>query len=200
MRCRPLLFVCLLAALAGVLRAAEPLRLLIVDGQNNHNWQAMTPVMKADLEKTGRFQVEVATTPDAKAPKDAWNTFRPEFAKYQVVLSNYNGQPWPEEVQKGLEMYVANGGGLVIIHAANNAFPDWPEWNKMIGLGWRGAEFGDRITLDEKGTLTRILKKAGPGAGHGKQHEFAIEVHDRIGQGRAGAGWGLDHVGGCLHA
>lgn len=158
--------------------AAEKLRLLIIDGQNNHNWKAMTPMMSAELEKTGRFSVEVATTPDNKAPADAWNAFRPDFGKFNVVLSNYNGQLWPEEVRKGLVKFVSGGGGLVIIHAANNAFAEWPEWNEMIGLGWRGAEFGDRVTLDDAGKVVRTEKGQGPGAGHGSQHEFPIVIRD----------------------
>jgi hypothetical protein len=107
--------------------AAEKLRVLIIDGQNNHTWKNMTPPMKADLERSGRFDVTVATTPPAKAPKDAWDAFHPDFSKYDVVLSNYNGEPWPQSVQKALEAYVAGGGGLAIIHAANNAFEGWPE-------------------------------------------------------------------------
>jgi hypothetical protein len=62
-------------------RAAEKLKLLIIDGQNNHNWAAMTPPMKATLEKTERFMVDVATTPPGKSPKEAWNEFRPDFTK-----------------------------------------------------------------------------------------------------------------------
>lgn len=156
--------------------AAETLRLLIIDGQNNHDWKAMTPPMKEALEETGRFTVDVATTPDNKAPKEAWDAFRPEFSKYDVVLSNYNGQPWPKEVQEALAKYVSEGGGLVIIHAANNAFPDWPEWNQMIGLGWRNNTFGDRITVDDSGQVVRTPKGEGPGAGHGPQHEYTVEV------------------------
>lgn len=159
--------------------AADKLRLLIIDGQNNHDWKAMTPPMKAQLEKTGRFTVEVATTPDNKAPAEAWNGFRPDFTRYDVVLSNYNGQFWPSEVQRGLEKFVGEGGGLVIIHAANNAFEQWPEWNKMIGLGWRGNSFGDRVTLDDKGAVVRTPKGAGPGAGHGPQHEYPVVIRDR---------------------
>src|SRR5881397_1387484 len=135
---RPLLLGSLfLFSLASPSSAADKLRVLIIDGQNNHNWAAMTPPMKATLEKTGRFTVDVATTPDSKAPKQAWDQFRPDFSEYDVVLSNYNGQSWPDDVNKALEKYVSGGGGLVIIHAANNAFAGWPEWNKMIGLGWR---------------------------------------------------------------
>jgi type 1 glutamine amidotransferase len=157
---------------------AEKVKLLIIDGQNNHDWRAMTPPMKASLEATGRFTVDVATTPDNKAPKEAWDSFRPEFSNYQAVLSNYNGQPWPERVQRSLEDYVANGGGLVIVHAANNAFQDWPEWNKMIGLGWRNNTFGDRVTVSDSGEVVRTPKGEGPNAGHGPQHAFKIIVRD----------------------
>jgi len=166
------------AGACGSASAADKLRLLIIDGQNNHNWKEMTPPMKKSLEATGRFTVDVATTPDKNAPKDAWESFRPDFTKYDVVLSNYNGQRWPGRVEKALEEYVDNGGGLVIVHAANNAFEGWAEYDKMIGLGWRGNAYGDRVTVDDKGEVVRTPKGEGPGAGHGPQHEFPIVVRD----------------------
>src|ERR1700720_744348 len=83
----------LLAGRSSLAAADEKIKLLIIDGQNNHNWKAMTPPMKASLEATGRFTVEVATTPDNKAPKEAWESFHPDFTRYDAVLSNYNGQP-----------------------------------------------------------------------------------------------------------
>ena len=65
--------------------------------------------------------------------------FRPKFADYDVVVSNYNGDRWPKETEKEFEAFVAGGGGFVTVHAANNSFPDWPEYNHMIGLGgWDG--------------------------------------------------------------
>lgn len=166
------------AGLAPRSSAAEKLRMLIIDGQNNHNWKAMTPPMTAALEATGRFAVEVATTPEKNASAEAWDSFRPDFAKYDVVLSNYNGQPWPDRVQKALEAYVANGGGLAVVHAANNAFEGWPEWNKMIGLGWRNNKFGDRVTMDDQGNVVRTPRGEGPGSGHGPQHEYLVVVRD----------------------
>jgi len=159
-------------------RAEERLRVLIIDGQNNHDWRKMTPPMKADLEQSGRFTVDVATTPPPKSPPSAWDAFHPDFSKYDVVLSNYNGEPWPKAVQEALEGYVSNGGGLSIIHAANNSFPEWPAYNKMIGLGWRGPTFGERVTLDEAGKVVRTPKGEGPGAGHGPQHPYTIVVRD----------------------
>jgi hypothetical protein len=158
--------------------AAEKLRLLIIDGQNNHNWKATTPVLQDFLTRSGRFEVSVATTPPAKSPTEAWADFRPQFSEFQVVLSNYNGELWPEPVQRDFEKYVRDGGGLVIVHAANNAFPQWPEFNAMIGLGWRGATFGDRLTVNDAGETVRTEKGQGPGAGHGPQHEFTIRIRD----------------------
>ena len=158
--------------------AADKLRLLVIDGQNNHNWRVMTPPMKAKLESTGRFTVEVATTPGGGGKKEDWEKFRPDFTKFDVVLSNYNGQPWPASVNKGLEDFVKGGGGLVIIHAANNSFGGWKEYNKMIALGWRNNKYGDRLTVDDSGKTVITPAGKGPGAGHGRQHPFEIVVRD----------------------
>ena len=36
------------------------------------------------------------------------------------------------------EQYVKDGGGVVTVHAADNAFPNWKAFNEMIGVGgWR---------------------------------------------------------------
>ena len=161
--------------------SAEKLKLLIVDGQNNHNWKATTPILQEFLTRSGRFDVSVATSPPPKSPATDWDRFRPKFADFQVVLSNFNnntGEQWPESVQRDLEKFVGSGGGLVIVHAANNAFEQWPDFNKMIGLGWRGAGFGDRITTNDAGEVVRTPKGQGPGAGHGPQHEFTIRLRD----------------------
>ena len=164
---------------SSTVSAAEPVRVLIVDGQNNHNWKGTTPILKDFLTQSGRFAVEVATTPAQGQSKETWDSFRPKFSDYGAVLSNYNGEPWPAPVQRSLEDYVSQGGGLVIVHAANNAFAEWTEFNKMIGLGWRDAKFGDRLTVDDKGQPIRTPKGEGPGAGHGAQHEFTVIVRER---------------------
>lgn len=155
---------------AGAERA--PLKALIVDGQNNHAWAQTTPVLKQALEETKRFTVEVATSP-AKG-KDM-SGFRPKFADYDVVVSNYNGESWPKETQADLISYVSGGGGLVIVHAANNSFPSWPEYNQMIGLGgWggRNEKSGPYIRYRDG----KIIRDDKPGSGghHGPQHDFVV--------------------------
>ena len=158
--------------------AAEPkLKALIVDGQNNHgNWPTTTKMMKNYLEETGLFTVDVATT--AKEGTDA--NFKPDFGKYQVVVSNYNGADWPKETQEAFIKYVAGGGGFVVVHAANNSFGNWKEYNQIIGLGgWggRNEKSGPYVYLDAAGKLVRD-ESAGGGGHHGPQHPFQIIVRD----------------------
>jgi len=50
-----------LLTVSGVL-ATEPIRVLIVDGQNNHGvWPKTTQMMKSYLQQSGRFTVDTAT-------------------------------------------------------------------------------------------------------------------------------------------
>jgi type 1 glutamine amidotransferase len=157
--------------------ANEKLRALVIDGQNNHEWKVTTPILKSILESSGRFTVDVATSPPAGADMRG---FRPKFADYDVVVSNYNGDRWSAATEKDFEAYVSGGSGFVSVHAANNAFPDWPEYNRMIGLGgWYGRteKHGPYVYLDDGGKLVRDTA-AGPGGHHGPQHEFQIRARD----------------------
>lgn len=177
----------MLAGLAGgpTSSKGDTARLLIVDGMNNHDWRRATAILKEILEGSGQFTVEVSTSPAADAGKEAWDRWRPEFKRYDVVLSNFNGghlpksTHWPKEVEKALEDYVGGGGGLVIYHSANNSFPNWPAYNAMIGPGWRDKSFGPSVivTADEK--IVRIPKGEGRNPGHGPEHDFQMTVLDQ---------------------
>lgn len=158
-------------------QAGPKLKALIVDGQNNHrNWLTTTKMMTKYLEDTALFTVEVATT----APQGADASYKPEFKKFDVVISNYNGADWPTETQAAFVDYVKNGGGFVVVHAANNAFGNWKEYNEMIGLGgWggRNERSGPYVYLDAAGQLVRD-GSPGSGGNHGPQHPFQIIVRD----------------------
>jgi uncharacterized protein len=149
------------------------IKVLIIDGQNNHDWRKTTPVMKKALEDSGRFAVDVATTPAKMAD------FDPDLTKYDVILSNYNGAAWPEAVNKSLETNLKEGKiGLVIVHAANNSFGGWNEYNRMIGMGWRGASGGERLYLDDSGKSVRQAKGEGQGSGHRAGGNWAVTIRD----------------------
>jgi len=118
--------------------AAPSIHVMLLDGESGgpyHKWQLTTPVLKKELEETGLFVVDVVTAP--KAGEDFTN-FKPDFTKYQVIVSNYDAANWPDDLKASFEQYMKNGGGLVTVHAADNAFGHWAEYNKMIGIGgWR---------------------------------------------------------------
>ena len=162
----------------------------------------MTPYMKAQMEKTGLFKVNVITTPP-RAPrppknlnesqkeqaekaaeqirkifKTKWDEFRPAFSKYDVIVSNYNGEDWPQPVQQSFEKYMKNGGRFIVVHAADNSFPNWLEYNKMIGLGgWGGRteKNGPYVYYNDQGKIVRN-SQPGRGGSHGPQHAFKVIV------------------------
>ncbi|MBI3880578.1 MAG: ThuA domain-containing protein [Verrucomicrobia bacterium] len=156
--------------------SAAKIPVLIVDGQNNHDWKTTTPVLKQILEQSGRFTVEVATTPPAKSDM---TPFKPKFSDYKAVILNYNGDPWSPETMDAFVAYVKGGGGFVSYHAADNSFPAWKEYNEMIGIGgWnkRSEKDGPYIRYWE-GKIIRD-ESPGPGGHHGAQHPFAIDVRE----------------------
>ena len=171
------------ATAADAQERTAPIRVLIIDGQNNHNWRATTPVLKEALEKSGRFSVAVSSflkEGDVKpgAVKETL-PFPPDLGKFDVVLSNYNGLPWPVEFQQSFAEHVKSGKiGLVVFHAANNSFTSWPEFNQMIGMGWRNNKFGDGLSMDADGKLIRFEKGSGRGAGETTMHPFQVTVRD----------------------
>ncbi len=170
-------------------QAAEKLKALIVDGQNNHEvWPKSTIMMRQYLEDTGMFEVEVARTrfiwkwerekdwlplagvgekEGLDKPK-ADTEFSPDFSKYDLVVSNFgwNAAGWPEETKKNFQTFVGNGGGFVAVHAADNSWPEWQEFNKMIGIGgWgdRTEKDGPYVYFNDAGEEIRD-PKAGPAA------------------------------------
>ncbi len=123
-------------------------------------WPKTTMMMKKYLEDTKRYKVDIARTKytwqgDQLLEKYPLNDgvqrealkqakpdpdFKPDFSKYQVVISNFGfgAAKWPEETNAAFDKFVAGGGGLVIVHAADNSFGDWQQYNEMIGLGGWG--------------------------------------------------------------
>lgn len=160
----------------AVAQESHRIRALIVDGQNNHDWRKTTPLIKASLEGCGRFQVDVATSPDKGRDMAA---FRPKFSNYDVVVSNYNGQAWSSETNNDFEKFVHDGGGFVSVHAADNSFPEWPAYNRMIGVGgWGGRnEKSGPYVRWRDGKFARDVQ-AGRGGSHGKRHAFTVVVRD----------------------
>jgi type 1 glutamine amidotransferase len=108
--------------------------------------------------------------------------FAPAFDQYDVVVSNFGWQAaaWPAKTMKEFEQYMRQGGGLVIIHAADNSFGEWSEFNKLIGLGgWgdRTANAGPFVYYNNDGEVVRDTT-AGSAGSHGTQYPFLITIRD----------------------
>lgn len=197
-----------------IVHAAEdlPIRVLIVDGRNNHAWESTTQALRQILLQTGRFTVDVSTAPNAypnprpsrpSKPTDQeirqyeaemaayqtaakryeasitsdWENWRPNFSEYDVVVDNYNGPDWQVPVKADLVQFLQNGGGMVVIHGANNAFSSWPEFNRMIGIGWRKVHQGIALTVNDAtgATIAEPVDK-GIHSGHGSKHPFLMKT------------------------
>ncbi|MCX6879016.1 MAG: ThuA domain-containing protein [Verrucomicrobia bacterium] len=154
---------------------AAPLRTLIIDGQNNHDWKGTTPVMKKALEASGLFTVEVATAPGGGGPELA--AFKPDFAKYKVLVMNYNGAMWGDATKKALEEYMSAGGGMVVVHAADNSFGQWPAFLDMIAVGgWNGYSDKSGAYLRWKDGKQVLDTQPGKVGSHGAQHEYVLDT------------------------
>lgn len=169
------------ALVAVAARAAEPLPVLILDGESGgsyHDWPRVTAVLARILAEDGLFEVSVATAPPAGGD---FASFAPNFSAFKAVVLNYDApdERWPASLKSSLEEYVEEGGGLVAVHASDNAFPGWRAYNEMLGVGgWRGRDeragahwfFADgKLVADET---------PGPAGSHGKRVPFAVVVRD----------------------
>lgn len=154
----------------------QTIKALIVTGQSDHNWETSSTVLRQILKDTGLFKVDVALSPPAGG--DLKN-FRPNFSSYKLVVLNYIGGPWPPAAQKSFVEYVKSGGGVIVYHSAGNAFPGWPEYNEIIGLGgWgnRNEKAGPYVFWKDG----QILRDPRPGiAGYyATPHEFQVINRD----------------------
>jgi type 1 glutamine amidotransferase len=150
----------LLCALAAVvpLVAQQPapqatkLQVLIITGQNGHDWRAATPVLRSLLEQSGRFEVRVT--------EEFRGASAETLAPYDVVILNYYEKKkadlrWGERADTALTNYVRGGKGLVVYHFSMAAFEGWTEYEKMCAANWR------------------------PNNGHhSARHDFTVDIKD----------------------
>jgi type 1 glutamine amidotransferase len=162
---RSFLFALLLAP--GLSAPGRRIRALILTGRNNHDWRSTTPYLKGILEGTGRFEVRVNEEP--------WRLSKEALAGLDVILLDYNGPRWGPQAEEAVAGFVRSGGGMVVVHGASYAFgemeilgdkhqrtgqfePPWSEYGEMTGVTWTNGP---------------------PRSGHGKRHQFQVEIVDR---------------------
>lgn len=142
------------------------IRVLILTGENNHDWRETTPLLRDMLLNSGRFDVRVNEEPTGMTAAT--------LAPYDVVVLNYNGPRWGAESEEALRTFLRSGKGLVGVHGTNWTFsglvvlghnsiptgimePPWKEFKAMIGGVWS----------DQK-----------PASGHAPRHKFEVKIAD----------------------
>lgn len=154
----------------------EPIRALIVSGQNNHNWKVSHRAIKQILDNSGMFISDVVLTPPAGGDMSRFN---PNFDDYDVVVLDYNGDRWGEKVDEAFLKYVQKGGGIIVYHAADNAFAGWDEFNKIIALGgWEGRDEKSGPYCYIKDGKMVLDSSPGRGGSHGRQREYPMHCRN----------------------
>lgn len=156
--------------------SAKKIRVMILTGQSNHGWKASSVRIRDMLNDTKLFEVEIMKTP----PQGGDMTqFRPDFGNVNVVVLDYNGEPWSAETRQDFMIFVRGGGGVVLYHAATQLFPKWPQFNEMMGLGaWGGRDesAGPKVRYrDGKIVLDKSAGKAGLCL---DPHEYVVDIRD----------------------
>jgi type 1 glutamine amidotransferase len=144
-----------------------PIPALVLTGQSSqyHDWTVSSAALAKRLRETGLFDVLVATAADA-----------PPLDRIGVIVMDYEGERWPSAFEQALDARIAGGGGLVIYHAADNAFPAWPAFQEMCGIGgWAGRDesAGPKVRWRDG---HQVLDNSLGVAMHPPRHDFSVVV------------------------
>ena len=124
-------------------------KVLILSGNNNHDWKETTPYIRDVLLRNGNFIVDITERPD---------TINDTMLQpYHVIINNWNAYPeqnnlWNQVVKQSLINFVSHGKGFVCIHGASAAHADWPPFLEITGGTW-----GDKTH-------------------HGPIHDFTVQI------------------------
>jgi len=129
-----LAFSSLLLAQTPAAPAPKKIQALIITGQNGHDWRTVCPLLRKELEDTGRFEVRIDEEFRGAGPET--------LAPYDVVILNYadwrkTGLRWGDRAESALLDFVRSGHGLVVYHFSAAAFDGWTEFEKLSGANWR---------------------------------------------------------------
>jgi type 1 glutamine amidotransferase len=161
----------------ATIQAKQPIKVLIVTGQNNHNWQESHLILQKYLNDSGLFEVDLAITPEKG---EDMSSFHPDFSAYKAVVLDYTGDAWSDATNLAFLDYVKKGGGVVVYHAADNAFRNWKEYNEITGLGgWDGRNETDGPYVYFKDGKEVRDNTPGLGGSHGNQHDYVLTLRNK---------------------
>lgn len=106
---------------------------LVVTGRQHpaHDWRATTPALQQVIGRDRRFRFRTLEDPELLAQED--------LSQVRLIVLNYNN--WESATlgagaRARLLEYVRGGGGLAVIHFANGAWLDWPDYRRLARRVW----------------------------------------------------------------
>ena len=132
--------------LAGIILSASAsyakVHVLILSGQNNHDWERKTPLVRQILESSGRFEVAVTHRPESLSEED--------LDGVDVIVSMWNAYPsprkevavteWSDSARATYVDFVEGGGGHVALHAGSSSFYDWEDYFAINLMRWEPGQ------------------------------------------------------------
>ena len=111
----------------------KPVRILILSGNNNHDWQKTTPLIQDVLQRNLNCRIVITERPDTLHAL--------MLQSYDVIVSNWNAWPeleglWNPQAKKAFADFLTQGGGFVCVHAASATHYDWPPYLEIAGGRW----------------------------------------------------------------
>ena len=135
---------------APAAQAADPSLVLVLSGASNHHWEFTSSALAQMLRESGLFRVETSDDPATALARAEG------LAAIDAFVLDYNGPRWGAAAETAFLEAVRAGAGVVVVHAADNAFPGWVEYEELVGHVWREGV-----------------------SGHGRVHPFDVEIVDR---------------------
>jgi len=108
-------------------------KVLLFGGGGCHDFKAICPVLKNQMEKAGMTVEYVAEDFGALLPDN--------LVKFDTVAVYHTGGELPVESKRGLVEWVAAGGGFAGVHSAADSFKGSPEYLAMIGGVFKAHPF-----------------------------------------------------------
>jgi type 1 glutamine amidotransferase len=116
--------VVLLTAMISGCTGGDKIKTLIITGQGSDQlvWMTRSTAVRNILDNAGIFSTKLMTTPPEG---EDISGFKPAFSRYDLVVIDFEGDPWPEKTVAALEDFVKAGGGVVRIQSVRS--PGSPE-------------------------------------------------------------------------
>ncbi len=156
--------------------SSQKIDVMLLTGHTDkhHSWETMSECLIDVLAEYPAFNTEVVLSPQVDE-----GDFNPDFSLYDVVILNLNDVKWSDATKHNFENYMKNGGGLVVIHEADNAFAEWKEFNRMIGLGgWGGRTEKDGPYYYWENGEYVFDTTPGRGGSHGRRVPFEVNIRN----------------------